>query len=45
MSQNERDDNTIYKVVVSHEEMYLIRPALRKKMEESASQSSDGGDE
>jgi MbtH protein len=29
MSREERDDNTIYKVVVNHEEQYSIWPADR----------------
>jgi MbtH protein len=29
MSKDERDDNTIYKVVVNHEEQYSIWPADR----------------
>ncbi len=30
MSQDEREDNTIYKVVVNHEEQYSIWPANRE---------------
>jgi MbtH protein len=30
MSQDEREDNTIYKVVVNHEEQYSIWPAARE---------------
>ncbi|HYO90065.1 MAG TPA: MbtH family protein [Pyrinomonadaceae bacterium] len=30
MSQDEREDNTIYKVVVNHEEQYSIWPADRE---------------
>ncbi|BCA53913.1 antibiotic synthesis protein MbtH [Nitrospira sp. KM1] len=30
MSQDEREDNTIYKVVVNHEEQYSIWPSYRE---------------
>ena len=30
MSREEREDNTIYKVVVNHEEQYSIWPATRE---------------
>ena len=39
MSQDEREDNTIYKVVVNHEEQYSIWPADR----ENARGLSDAG--
>jgi MbtH protein len=35
MNSEDGADNTIYKVVVNHEEQYSIWPGLRKKMEES----------
>jgi len=30
MSKNEKEDNTIYKVLVNHEEQYSIWPAARE---------------